>query len=96
VHYTILHFTTQTVLPHYYRSSPIGITLFESCIREPTHLLIDQSLLLPIADTDIDPDTEISIKIEIEDDVDDNESKNEYEIKNKIGALEFFPLVSQA
>jgi hypothetical protein len=84
------------VLPHCNRSSPIGITLFESCIREPTHLLIDQSLLLPIADTDIDTDTEISIKIEIEDDVDDNESKNEYEIKNKIGALESFPLASQA
>ena len=82
----VLHFV-------YYRSSPIGITLFESCIREPVHLM-DHTLLH--SDTNTHTDGGVEDGAETVDNYDNDESKNEYETGNKIESLGTTPLISEA
>ena len=83
---TALHFV-------HYRSSPIGITLFESCIREPVHLN-DHALLH--SDTNTHTDGGVEDGVQSEDNNDNDESKNEYEIDNKMKSPGTSPLVSEA
>ena len=67
--------------------------MFESCIREPVHL-IDHTLLH--SDTNTHTDGGVEDGAETVDNYDNDESKNEYETGNKIESLGTTPLISEA